>query len=1191
MKAITKWIDQLPNPDGEKLRVASVDFKFDGTELAVCAGQAVLLYQCNGDGKLLKQLKGHKQKVYTVSYSKDGRRLASGGADNCTIIWSEEGRGLLKFSHTESVQVVAYNPVHDLLASCSISDFGFWSSKEKSITKHKIESKIISAAWTKDGQIFAIGCYSGGITLRNLLGYETVLISRSAPIWTLAWNWCSSSDGAQDILAVGCWDKTLSFFNISGEQIHDDRCLDYFPCTLSYYGPKSNYILVGGSGKRVDLFSREGLFLHTLSNQSGWVWSIVGQKSTDKFASVSNDGNLSYSQVCIEDIIVKHNDRYAYRDRGTGVVIQHLTTQQKERIECNHCVKKISLYTNRLAVQLQTNIHIYELRQPQGPYGVRYQIKHIIHADLPCNHMAIVSHGLILSSNNEVWLYNFDGEKVREWILQSNINCLKILCGPPGQEHLIAGLEGSQVVSICVDNLFSIPLLSHTNPVVSLDVSSDHQHVGIVDNRGHLLIHNVMLNRIAHQTEGPVKNIFFHNEINNLFCYGGNGTTTIQDLSGSVHIQDTVGQPVHFSGSHIFSIHDATLICTDIYISTMVEKQLQKNNYDAAYKLATFGVSDTIWKILAHQALRGNNLFVANKSFHHLRDRKFIEFVKKEMNKPSYGSKNISQNVKHQELMSAQIAILEGRLQDAGKIYAKSGCSDEAINIFIKMKRFNEAKALVNGTSSSDMMRVNWKEAIWQEEIKNWKDAAEIFMTCKDMSRAVKVVGDTKGEGWVKFMTEILYRIHKTDIKALESCCGYLIDQGVDDHIKEIFRKMGDYSKLLRLLVKNRNWVEVGNLCYSHGHEVEKDLLLPYAEWLALEARYDDARVMYWKAGQPDQSKKLLMDLIKYAIAEERYRDVSKLYFELSAKFYKGKATEIEVTNRLGEYQKCCDYMKLYELFYAYAHIHEYHSEPFTALEPDIIIQACSFLLNTFDTISLQNGVSIVKIAFVFIKLARKMGAFQCARLAYTRLQTLYIAPSLEEELHIDMMTIEVEPHQDDLSRLPVCFRCGSSQPYMNRVAEDTDGPYIADFCLTCKHPHVRCFITFNILPLIEFVPIKSIAEEQAITLICQYPNTEQSDLLENAIDIALSASQQIYVPVEADPDTLIALHRDDVFVLEYVNNSFIERRFYKNLIADIGIAVCQSCHHFFHEQDFEYAFLKEGGCPVCNMFEIGNVR
>ena len=57
----------------------------------------------------------------------DGTRISSEGTDKSTIIWNEEGKGILKFTHLESIQVVAYNAgVEDLLASCSSADFGFW---------------------------------------------------------------------------------------------------------------------------------------------------------------------------------------------------------------------------------------------------------------------------------------------------------------------------------------------------------------------------------------------------------------------------------------------------------------------------------------------------------------------------------------------------------------------------------------------------------------------------------------------------------------------------------------------------------------------------------------------------------------------------------------------------------------------------------------------------------------------------------------------------------------------------------------------------------------------------------------------------------------------------------------------------------------------------------------------------------
>ena len=39
------------------------------------------------DGQVLASLKGHKDVVYCVAYSKDGTLFASGGADKTVIVW------------------------------------------------------------------------------------------------------------------------------------------------------------------------------------------------------------------------------------------------------------------------------------------------------------------------------------------------------------------------------------------------------------------------------------------------------------------------------------------------------------------------------------------------------------------------------------------------------------------------------------------------------------------------------------------------------------------------------------------------------------------------------------------------------------------------------------------------------------------------------------------------------------------------------------------------------------------------------------------------------------------------------------------------------------------------------------------------------------------------------------------------
>ena len=71
-----------------------------------------------------------------------------------------------------SPQVVAHNPCCDQLASCTEGDFGLWSSTAKSVTKHKVGAKILSARWSNDGQYLALGMRDRGVPIRVVSGND-----------------------------------------------------------------------------------------------------------------------------------------------------------------------------------------------------------------------------------------------------------------------------------------------------------------------------------------------------------------------------------------------------------------------------------------------------------------------------------------------------------------------------------------------------------------------------------------------------------------------------------------------------------------------------------------------------------------------------------------------------------------------------------------------------------------------------------------------------------------------------------------------------------------------------------------------------------------------------------------------------------------------------------------------------------
>ncbi|KAK3799786.1 hypothetical protein RRG08_066806, partial [Elysia crispata] len=275
MKSVPTWVDKVLDGNKHEQCVWDLCFSPDGSRLIVAAGNRVFVYDAT-DGSIIQPLKGHKETVYCVAYATDGKRFASGSADKSVIIWTDKLEGILKYTHNEAIQSLAYNPVTHQLASCAVTDFGLWSPEQKSVSKHKVSSRITCCSWTNDGQYLALGLYNGFVSIRNKAGEEKVKIERPqanvAPVWSVSWN--PNKDEPGDTLAIVDWGQRLSFYQLAGKQIGKDRILGYDPCCLSWFS-KGEYVVIGGGNKQCALHTKEGVKLSTIGEPSSWVWSCA----------------------------------------------------------------------------------------------------------------------------------------------------------------------------------------------------------------------------------------------------------------------------------------------------------------------------------------------------------------------------------------------------------------------------------------------------------------------------------------------------------------------------------------------------------------------------------------------------------------------------------------------------------------------------------------------------------------------------------------------------------------------------------------------------------------------------------------------------------------------------------------------------------------------------------------------------
>jgi hypothetical protein len=109
--------------------------------------------------------------------------------------------------------------------------------------------------------------------------------------------------------------------------------------------------------------------------------------------------------------------------------------------------------------------------------------------------------------------------------------------------------------------------------------------------------------------------------------------------------------------------------------------------------------------------------------------------------------------------------------------------------------------------------------------------------------------------------------------------------------------------------------------------------------------------------------------------------------------------------------------------------------------------------------------------------LAKKFEAYKTAQFCYHKLANLQYPVDWTEKIDKEIMDIRNKPCLDGEQLIPECPYCGHNKGLIN-----TNG----DFCSYCSAPFIRCGLSFEILPLVEFRQDKHITADTAIDLIKQ---------------------------------------------------------------------------------------------------------
>jgi WD40 repeat protein/energy-coupling factor transporter ATP-binding protein EcfA2 len=310
------------SPDGKTLASASSD-------------KTVKLWDIN-TGKVIQTLKGHISGVQDVNYSPDGKILASSSNDGTIKLWDVKTAKIIKNlkAHKEgAVFSVSFSPDGKKLASASADEtVKLWDintgkviqtfTGHQSNNSEKGNQAVFGVVFSPDGKILASSSADKTIKLSDVKTGKQIktLAGHKSQVWGISF----SPDGKK--LASASWDSTIKLWDIAtGKEIlpivgHEDSLFGVS------FSPDGKMLASSSSAKdtTVKLWDVEiGLELKTFKGHTDSILDISFSPDGKTIASASADRTIKLWNV---------NTRYdikRFQDEASQIISATLSPDSK----------------------------------------------------------------------------------------------------------------------------------------------------------------------------------------------------------------------------------------------------------------------------------------------------------------------------------------------------------------------------------------------------------------------------------------------------------------------------------------------------------------------------------------------------------------------------------------------------------------------------------------------------------------------------------------------------------------------------------------------------------------------------------------------------------------------------------------------------------------------------------------------
>jgi WD40 repeat protein/tetratricopeptide (TPR) repeat protein len=257
----------------------------------------------------INRLEGHKDIVWDVTYSPDGKLLASGSRDKSVKIWRTDGRLLQTLQgHDESITSLTFNHDGSLLASASRDKtVKIWRKNPESgefdwqpVTTLSHGDWVDKVSFSPDGKLLVTGSKDQTVKIWRSDG-KLLKVLRGHQGWI---NWVTFSPDGR-FIASASDDKTVKIWGIDGSLLttlpgHQEGV------TVVNFSPDNRTLASASRDGIVKLWRREQFdgansFIYrpyrNLQPHSGTIWSLNFDSKGEKLASCSEDNTINLHDV------------------------------------------------------------------------------------------------------------------------------------------------------------------------------------------------------------------------------------------------------------------------------------------------------------------------------------------------------------------------------------------------------------------------------------------------------------------------------------------------------------------------------------------------------------------------------------------------------------------------------------------------------------------------------------------------------------------------------------------------------------------------------------------------------------------------------------------------------------------------------------------------------------------------------